>query len=101
MNSNCGPEFTRFFAPILVALREIGGSGKTSEIIDRSLELLGISEAEQNVEIPSGSSRVRNQVQWARLYLARGGLLDSSKRGVWQLTEQGATIDLEYLFTVF
>ncbi len=93
MANGYGPEFTRFFPPIVAALREKGGSGTTSEIIDRSIELLGISEAEQNAELDSGSSRVRNQAQWARLYMARGGVLDSSKRGIWRLTELGATID--------
>ena len=88
-----GQEFTRFFPPIVAALREKGGSGTTSEIIDRSIELLGISEAEQSAELASGSSRVRNQAQWARLYMARGGILDSSKRGIWRLTELGVTID--------
>ena len=90
-----GPEFTRFFPAIVRALREMGGSATTSEAIDRSIELLGISEEDQNVELASGASRVRNQAQWARLYLARGGILDSSRRGVWQLTESGSTIDAD------
>lgn len=74
MARNKGPEFLRFFGPIITALREKGGSGTTAEIIDRAIELLGISEEEQNVEIASGASKVRNQFQWARLYLARGGV---------------------------
>jgi len=93
MAKGYGPEFTRFFQPIVTALREKGGTGTTSEVIDRSIELLGISEAEQNVELDSGSSRVRNQAQWARLYMSRGGVLDKSSRGVWRLTELGATMN--------
>lgn len=54
---------------------------------------MGLSEAEQNQELGSGGSKVRNQAQWARLYLARGGILDSSARGIWKLTEPGAQID--------
>jgi restriction system protein len=88
-----GPEFTRFFRPIVEAIKEKGGSGTTSEIIDRSIEILGLSEAEQNQEFGSGGSKVRNQAQWARLYLARGSILDSSARGIWKLTETGAQID--------
>lgn len=95
MTQTYGPEFTRFFPVIVRALKEMGGSATTSEAIDRSIELLGISEAEQNVELASGSSRVRNQAQWARLYMARGGILDSSRRGIWQLTETGSDIDHE------
>jgi restriction system protein len=93
MTATYGPEFTRFFPAIVKALREMGGSATTSEVIDRSIELLGVTENEQNRELTSGSSRVRNQVQWARLYMARGGILDSSKRGVWRLTEAGNAID--------
>lgn len=88
-----GPEFTRFFRPIVEAIKEKGGSGTTSEIIDRAIEILGLSEAEQNQELGSGGSKVRNQAQWARLYLARGEILDSSARGIWKLTETGGQID--------
>ncbi len=34
-------------------------------------------------------------MNWARLYLVRGGLLDSSKHGVWSLTKKGYEIDLD------
>jgi restriction system protein len=90
-----GPEFVRFFLPIVKVLRDLGGSGTTAEVIDRVIEFLRIPESEQEVLLGSGGSRVRNQVQWARLYLVRGGLLDSSKRGIWSLTEAGRATDLE------
>lgn len=89
-----GPQFTRYFKPIVQALREIGGSGTTAEVIEKVIDLLGIPEAEQTERLKGGGFRVRNQVQWARLYLVRGGLLDSSKRGVWSLTEKGQKADL-------
>lgn len=93
MKPSKGPDFTRFFRPIVEALKDKGGSGTTSEIIDRAIEILGLTEAEQNQELASGGSKVRNQAQWARLYLAHGGVLDSSARGIWKLTEKGAQID--------
>jgi len=89
-----GPEFIRFFKPILQILKESGGSGTTSEVIDRAIELLGIPESEQEAVLKNGQSRVRNQVQWARFYLVRAGYLDSSLRGIWNLTEKGAQTDL-------
>jgi restriction system protein len=58
-------------------------------VIDRSIDKLRIPESEQQVTLRNGQSRVRNQVQWARLYLVRAGHLDSSKRGVWSLTDKG------------
>jgi restriction system protein len=89
-----GPEFIRFFKPILQILKESGGSGTTSEVIDRAIELLQIPESKQEVTLKNGQSRIRNQVQWSRLYLVRAGYLESSRRGVWSLTEKGAQTDL-------
>lgn len=89
-----GPEFIRFFRPILEVLRELGGSGTASEIVDRSLEIAKVSEAEQEAVNKNGLSRVKNQVHWARQYLVWSGYLDSSRRGVWSLTNKGTTSDL-------
>ncbi len=75
-------------------LQESGGSGTASEIVDRSLEIAKISEAEQEAINKNGFSRVKNQVHWARQYLVWAGYLDSSKRGVWSLTDKGTTVDL-------
>lgn len=82
-----GPQFTRFLSPLVETLREMGGSGPVAEAIDRVLENVGISDEEQSITLNSGASRVRNQVQWARMYLVKGGLIDASRRGVWTLTE--------------
>jgi restriction system protein len=94
MKQTKGPELIRFFRPILEVLLELGGSGTASEIIDRSLEIAKVSEAEQEAVNKNGLSRVKNQVHWARQYLVWSGYLDSSKRGVWSLTNKGATVNL-------
>lgn len=96
MRPSFGPEFTRFFPPIVAALQEMGGAGSTSEVVDRAIDMLGISEAEQEATLDSGGSRVRNQAQWARLYLVKAGLLDSSSRGTWKLTPTAAKIDTSH-----
>lgn len=93
MSRSKGSQFIRFFKPTIEVLQETGGSGTVAEIIDRVIEKMGIPESEQELTIKSGQSRVRNQVQFARLYLAFAGYIDSSKRGVWSLTEKGLSID--------
>lgn len=93
MKKKKGPQFVRYFGPLLDALRALGGSGTPDEVVERIAQDQGISDDVQNELLPSGEPRFRNQVHWARFYLAREGLLDSSKRGVWSLTERGrATI---------
>ncbi|MBU4232443.1 MAG: restriction endonuclease [Proteobacteria bacterium] len=88
-----GSQFIRFFKPIIEVLKETGGSGTAAEVIDRVIEKMRIPEAEQEETLKNGQSRVRNQVQWARLYLAYAGYIDASKRGIWSLTEKGLSAD--------
>jgi restriction system protein len=84
-----GAQFVRYFGPLLDALRGLGGSGTPDEVVERIAHDLDLSDEIQNELLPSGELRYRNQVAWARFYLVREGLLDSSKRGVWSLTERG------------
>lgn len=84
-----GAQFVRFFGPLLDALRSLGGSGRPREVTDKIAEMLDISEQEQSDLMESGTPRFPNQVAWARFYLTREGLLDSSQKGVWSLTDQG------------
>ena len=89
-----GAQFLRYFGPLLDALRALGGSGTPDEVTERIAQDLKIPDDVQNETLASGELRYRNQVAWARLYLVREGLLDSSKRGVWSLTERGRTTEL-------
>jgi restriction system protein len=84
-----GARFVRYFGPLLDALRELGGSGTPEEVVEQIATDLGIPDKVQNELLPSGEPRYRNQVHWARFYLVKEGLLDSSKRGVWSLTDKG------------
>ena len=84
-----GIRFLQYFGPLLDALRGLGGSGKPDEVVQQVVTDLALSDEEQNELVPSGGSRLKTNVAWARFYLVREGLLDSSKRGVWSLTEKG------------
>lgn len=89
MKKTKGPQFLRFFIPILEVLKELGGSGTATEVTDAVIEHLNIPEVKQEETIKSGASRIRNQVAWARMYLVKLGFVDSSQRGIWSLTEKG------------
>ncbi|MBP8168264.1 MAG: restriction endonuclease [Azonexus sp.] len=89
-----GSQFVRYFGPLLDALRGLGGSGSPDEVVERIASDLSLSDEIQNELLPSGELRYRNQVAWARFYLVREGLLDSSKRGIWSLTERGRATSL-------
>jgi restriction system protein len=57
--------------------------------------MLHVPDDERAERTKSGALRVDNQVHWARNYLVWAGLLDSSKRGRWQLSNQGWALPLE------
>ena len=90
-----GPQFLKYIKPLLEALKASGGSGTTADMIDQVIEDLGIPDSEVEITIPSGSSRVRNQIQWARMYLVKADLMDASTRGVWNLTAKGYEAQLD------
>lgn len=84
-----GPQFVRYFSPVIEALKELGGSGRPSEVCDLIAQRIKVSEAERNAVNKGGQSKYENRVHWARFYLAKAGYVDASTRGVWSLTEKG------------
>ena len=100
MTKRKGPEFLRFCIPIIEVLRELGGSGRPAEVTDLVIERMNIPEDEQEITTKNGRSRIRNRVAWARFYLAKAGLLSSSQRGVWGLTEKGTNINIDEEFVL-
>ena len=95
-NSKKGPQFVQYFEPVIAALKELGNSGTPAEVRDLIIQKLNISDDFIDGKLNSGASRFENQVAWARFYLVKAGYLDSSKRGVWSLTEKGINSELTY-----
>jgi restriction system protein len=89
-----GSRIAGYVNPILRALRDLGGSARPGEVCDSIAQDLGVSDEQRAEENQSGGSRFENDVAWARFYLARTGYLDSSRRGVWSLTEQGRDAEM-------
>jgi len=87
-----GPKFVSYFWPVIEALKSLGGSARPAEVREKIAARLGISDAAQAETLPSGFPRFDNKVAWARFYLAKAGIIDSSSRGVWTLTEKGLAL---------
>lgn len=92
-----GPQFIRYMIPLLLVLREMGGSASSSEATDAVIEREKVSEEDLEKTNKNGGSKVRNQIAWARMYLVHSGHIDSSARGVWRLTEKGLAEDISKL----
>lgn len=99
-----GPKFVQYFSPIIEGLKALGGSARPAEVTDWVATALEVSDEERSELTTSGVVRFDNAVAWARFYLAKAGVIDASRRGVWTLTEKGratAALSHEEAYTVF
>jgi restriction system protein len=81
--------------PILRALEEMGGQGRTAEVVDRVGEMMEDQFTEWDRQmLPSGTDiRWRNKAQWARNSMVNDGLLaPDSPYGIWEITEKGREV---------
>ena len=81
-----GPQFVRYFQPVLDALKQLGGSGRPEEVEETVAESLGLSEQERNEQIPSGQSRFSNKINWAvnasQVRDFRGAMMGRADKGI-------------------
>ena len=85
------PKYDDLYNPVIQALHMLGGSGSISEIEEKIIEILHLSEAETN-EVHKGSTtetELNYRLAWAITYLKLHGTLENSSRGVWALTPKG------------
>ncbi|WP_155890874.1 AAA family ATPase [Desulfuromonas sp. TF] len=91
-----GPRFVTYFAPVLDALRELGGEAKPADVLDWISSHIEVPQAEIEGVNKSGQTKFENKVAWARFYLSKAGLIDPSKYGIWKLTEAGRETSLDH-----
>lgn len=84
-----GPQFIKYFGPVLQALRDNDASARPKEVYDWIIENLEIPEDELAKTNKNGQSNFENKVAFARFYLSKAGYIDGSTRGVWALTDKG------------
>ena len=83
-------EFVKWIPLLLDALRALGGSAESRDVIDWIANAVKLPAEEREQRNKHNIPRFENQVHWARQYLVWAGLLDSSRRGVWTLSQAGA-----------
>lgn len=86
------PKFYDYINPVIDAINALGGSARPTEVYKYIAQSLSLPDEILNEEKESGGSRYENQVAFARFYLAKAGYVDSSKRGVWSLTDKGRKV---------
>lgn len=85
----------RWTRPIIQALRDLGGKGTPEEVRNKIIENENLTEQEINeTRGKNNVNKFQNEVAFARNDLVNGGLLDSSVRGIWALTDLGYSVDI-------
>ncbi len=86
------PPYDRLLFPTIRALKALGGSGTIEEITNKVVELEKIPHAIATaMHVTHSMTALEYRLAWARTYLKRVGALANSERGVWTLSERGAT----------
>ena len=97
------------YQTIMLPLLKSASDGKEHSVREATLVLansFNLTEEERNELLPSGKQTTfNNRIGWARTYLSKAGLLKSTKRGFYQITDSGVSaiannpqrIDLECL----
>jgi restriction system protein len=87
------PKFDELFNPLLITIKNLGGSASISELEEGVLKNLCLTEKEIAEPHTERQTKLQYRLAWARSYLKAYGLLDNSERGVWALTAKGKDID--------
>lgn len=87
--------FLRWFKPIIIALRDLGGSATPTDTRKKIIENEHLTADEISATRGRGNvNKFENEVAFARSYLVKGGYIDNSVTGIWTLTEKGMTVDM-------
>lgn len=88
--------FVRYLAPLIEALRSVDPTPmRPSEAVAWIKEHVDVETADLVIpERANRQSTFENDVNWARFFLARDGKIGTRRRGIWELTPSGRSVEL-------
>jgi restriction system protein len=86
------PDYQSIMLPLLQFARD-GEEHSLRETIEALADDFELTDAERTELLPSGQQATfDNRVGWARTYLKKAGLLKSTRRGYYQISERGKDV---------
>lgn len=82
------PTWDQYMAPSLRVLAD-GEVHRSRHIVEEAADLLGVTEQQRAILIPSGQEQYRNRGNWALSYLARARAVERPARGHYRITDAG------------
>lgn len=89
-------KYDDFMNPLILALKQLGGSGTNEEIDSRVGDIFKIPSEQLDIlhnPEKGGISEIEYRLHWTRTYLKKYGVIENSSRGVWSLTPKGSAIE--------
>ncbi len=85
------PDYQSLMLPVLKV--SVTGEVRIGDAVDRLAEQLNLTSEERFQLLPSGKQTLfGNRVHWAKTYLTKAGLLESTRRGHFKITERGQQV---------
>ena len=86
------PDYQTVMLPLLRAIAD-EKEHSLGEVVESVSDAFGLSPEERQQLLPSGQSTViRNRAGWARTYLKKAGLIESTRRGFFRISERGRAV---------
>lgn len=86
------PDYQTVMLP-LMHLASDGAEHRFRDAVEKLAVEFQLTDSERSELLPSGTAPTfDNRVGWARTYLKQAGLLQSQKRGIFQITERGKAL---------
>lgn len=86
------PDYQTIMLPLLQSVAD-GAEHSTRAAVERLAFAFNLTQEEQTELLPSGQQTIfANRVAWARTYLKKAGLVDSPRRGLFQITDRGRAV---------
>jgi restriction system protein len=85
------PDFQQFFLPILQVLAH-GNELRVKDITPLVCDKMGISAEDRLIKLQSGQTRVYDRTAWGITYLRQAKLIDTPKRGIVKINDEGKKV---------
>jgi restriction system protein len=86
------PDYQTIMLPLLEYVKD-RKERSLPEVIEHISKFFKLTEEEKREMLPSGMQTIiDNRVGWSRTYLKKAGLVESTRRGYFQITERGQQI---------
>jgi restriction system protein len=85
------PDYQSLMLPVLSA--SLDGENRIGDVVQRLADKLALTQEERAELLPSGNQTLfANRVHWAKAYLSKAGLIESTRRGYFKITARGRQV---------